>query len=114
MWSLSGARLRYHFQTNVEGTFLMRMWVRLVVAVLCCAAFAAPAAAAPATQGGLPRGMVIALVNTPHLWVADDQGVLHWGGDTRALAGKFVDWGNRWDVELSVLRLFPRGDPWLS
>ena len=25
---------------------------------------------------------------TPHLWFADEHGVLHWGGDTRALAGQ--------------------------
>ena len=37
-------------------------------------------------QSTLGRGAVVALRNTPHIWVADDVGVLHWAGDTRALA----------------------------
>ena len=37
-------------------------------------------------QGVFSHGTVIALQGTPHLWIAGDQGVLHWAGDTRALA----------------------------
>ena len=69
------------------------------------------AAAVPAS---LPPGAVIALAGTPHLWIADDQGVLHWGGDTRALAGKHVNWSDRREVSLDELRTLPIGDPWLS
>ena len=54
------------------------------------------------------------LAGTPHLWIADDQGVLHWGGDTRALSGKHVNWSDRREVSLDELRTLPIGDPWLS
>jgi hypothetical protein len=57
---------------------------------------------------------VIQLVGTPHLFIADELGMLHWGGDTRALAGKVIDWSNHCDVGLDVLRSMSRGDPWLS
>ncbi len=62
----------------------------------------------------LPPGAVVGLAGTPHLWIADESGVLHWGGDTRALAGKHVDWSNRRDVSLAELQNYPIGDPWLS
>ena len=65
-------------------------------------------------QGAFAHGAVVALQGTPHLWVADAQGVLHWGGDTRALAGKHVNWNDRRDVSLAELQTFPIGDPWLS
>jgi hypothetical protein len=67
---------------------------------------AAPAALAP--------GAVVGLAGTPHLWIADDQGMLHWGGDTRALTGKYVNWSDRRDVSLVELQALPIGDPWLS
>ncbi|MBI3971514.1 MAG: hypothetical protein HY332_09515 [Chloroflexi bacterium] len=62
----------------------------------------------------LPHGAVVALSGTPHLWIAGDDGLLHWAGDTRAVAGKFVDWGNRREVTLDELKTLSRGDPWLS
>lgn len=68
-------------------------------------------AAAPKT---LAPGAVVGLAGTPHLWIADSAGVLHWGGDTRALAGKHVNWSDRRDVSLTELQTFPIGDPWLS
>ena len=55
-----------------------------------------------------------ALQGTPHLWIADDRGILHWGGDTRALSGKHVNWNDRRDVSLAELQTYPIGDPWLS
>ena len=68
-------------------------------------------AAAPPT---LAPGAVVGLAGTPHIWIADDQGVLHWGGDTRALTGKHVNWGDRRTVSLAALQALPIGDPWLS
>ena len=68
-------------------------------------------AAAPPT---LAPGAVVGLAGTPHLWIADSAGVLHWGGDTRALAGKHVNWSDRRDVSLTDLQTYPIGDPWLS
>jgi hypothetical protein len=60
------------------------------------------------------EGTPVQLVGTPHLFIADAQGVLHWGGDTRALAGKEILWGNQCTVTLSELTAATRGDPWLS
>ena len=65
-------------------------------------------------QGAFGHGTVVALQGTPHLWIADDRGVLHWGGDTRALSGKHVNWNDRRDVSLAELQTYPIGDPWLS
>ncbi|MCY4114577.1 MAG: hypothetical protein OXG33_11685 [Chloroflexi bacterium] len=59
-------------------------------------------------------GAVVALEGTPHLWIADDQGVLHLGGDTRALSGRHINWNARTEVSLAGLRALPKGDPWLS
>jgi hypothetical protein len=69
--------------------------------------------AAPAEQA-LPAGAVVSLAGTPHLWVADEGGVLHWAGDTRALANRTVAWSDRREVGLDDLRAMQRGDPWLS
>ena len=68
-------------------------------------------AAAPAS---LAPGAVVGLAGTPHLWIADDQVILHWGGDTRALTGRYVNWSDRRDVSLTELQMYPIGDPWLS
>ena len=65
-------------------------------------------------QGAFAHGAVVALQGTPHLWFADEHGVLHWGGDTRALSGKHVNWNDRRDVSLAELQTYPIGDPWLS
>jgi hypothetical protein len=74
---------------------------------------ARPALAAPAAQG-LAAGAVVALAGTPHLFVADERGELHWAGDTRALAGRTVAWNTRQEVSLEQLRGMRRGAPWLS
>ena len=60
------------------------------------------------------RGSVVALKGTPHIWIADEAGVLHWGGDTRALAGKYIAWLDRTEVTIDQLRDYPIGDPWLT
>jgi hypothetical protein len=67
-----------------------------------------------AAQCVLAPGTVVELVGTPHLFIADDQGVLHWGGDTRALAGRTIDWNRRCALDLPTLQAAGRGDPWLS
>ena len=83
----------------------------LVLALTVGTLAALPAAQA---QQSFAHGAVVALQGTPHLWIADAQGTLHWGGDTRALAGKHVNWGDRTEVGLDRLRTLPVGDPWLS
>jgi hypothetical protein len=70
--------------------------------------------AKPAQQFTVTPGMVVGLQGTPHIFVGDDQGVLHWGGDTRGLNGRNVNWANRRDVTLDQLKSMQRGDPWLS
>ncbi len=62
----------------------------------------------------LARGAVISLEDTPHLWFADEAGVLHWGGDTRALAGRYINWNLYAVVSLAELQAFEIGDPWLT
>ena len=62
----------------------------------------------------LTAGAVVALQGTPHLWIADEDETLHWVGDTRALAERQVNWGQRSEVTLSELEDLRRGDPWLS
>ena len=85
-----------------------------LAAALMALVFAAPALSAPAEQQSAPPGAVFALAGTVHLWIADDTGELHWGGDTRALVGRNVNWADRREVTLSQLQSFRRGDPWLS
>lgn len=57
---------------------------------------------------------MVALQGTPHIWIAGEDGALHWGGDTRALQGRAIDWGKRVDVALDQLKSYRIGDPWLS
>ena len=82
--------------------------------VLVIAVFLIGGGAPVQAQGAFAHGAVVALQGTPHLWFADEHGVLHWGGDTRALAGKHIAWSNRVEVSLDQLRTLPVGDPWLS
>ena len=85
----------------------------ILVAAMALAA-ALPALASPVAQLTAPASTVIALQGSPHLWIADDQGVLHWGGDTRALADKSINWADTRTVSLDQLRSYRRGEPWLS
>ena len=81
---------------------------------LALSVFLISVAAPVQAQGTFAHGAVVALQGTPHLWFADEQGVLHWGGDTRALAGKHIAWSNRVEVSIDGLRALPVGDPWLT
>ena len=65
-------------------------------------------------QAAVAPGGVISLRGTPHIWVADNDGVLHWAGDTRALAGRDVKWSTQREVDLGELTQLRRGSPWLS
>ncbi|MCY4436473.1 MAG: hypothetical protein OXE05_03975 [Chloroflexi bacterium] len=91
------------------------LWLlSLSLAVLVSVVVALMALPAIHAQQTFSHGAVVALEGTPHLWIADAQGVLHWGGDTRALAGKHVNWNDRTEVTLAQLRRLAVGDPWLS
>ncbi len=94
---------------RVSGRALLPAF--LLVQVWSAAATPPRAAAQTAPY---PPGAVVALAGTTHLWFADDQGTLHWGGDTRALAGRTVDWGTRVNLTLDQVKGLSRGDPWLS
>lgn len=87
--------------------------IALLALVVSLLAWPSSALAAPSTQT-LSAGAVVALKGTPHIWIFGSDGVLHWGGDTRALAGKTIDWNNRREVGLDELKTMQRGDPWLS
>src|SRR3989442_1100613 len=86
-------------------------WLSIVVIAMSFGWSATPAAAA---QCALTPGSVVQLVGTPHLFIVDGRRILHWGGDTRALAGQIIDWNSWCPVGLTELRAMPRGDPWLS
>lgn len=60
------------------------------------------------------HGSILQLHGTPHLWIADEQGIYHWVGDTRALSGKHALWNSKRFVSIHELVTFPVGDPWLS
>jgi hypothetical protein len=65
--------------------------------------------AAPNTPGA-----VVTVSGAPFLWVADDLGLLHLVGDTRALDGHTVEWSNVNPLTLDQIRAAGRGEPWLS
>ena len=92
---------------NIRAQFLALAVIGVLISTL------APALTVQA-QGVFAHGAVVALQGTPHLWIADQQGVLHWAGDTRALAGRHVRWDSRIEVTLAQLQGLNRGDPWLS
>jgi len=84
--------------------------VAAVVALLALALPSARGDAAPV----LTTGAVIALRGTPHLFIADSNGIVHWAGDTRGLRDRYVDWNTRSEVSVDELKTLLRGDPWLS
>ena len=84
----------------------------LLLAPLVLLLAVALAQAAPSAQ--FAPGAVVGLAGTPHVWVADEAGTLHWAGDTRALAGRPVNWSARINLTLDQLRTLRIGDPWLS
>src|SRR5687767_595362 len=89
-------------------------WIVVFLLVSAVLLTSGPVLAQPPSQGVFAVGAIVALKGTPHLWIADDRGVLHWAGDTRALAGHSVNWGSRVEVSLDQLQGLSRGDPWLS
>jgi hypothetical protein len=97
---------RVHIRT-VRGVKLGIVIVALVAGLLPSAVAAAPAAQ-------LAAGAVVALRGTPHIWIVGSDGLLHWGGDTRALDGKSINWNAKTEVALEQLRGMRIGDPWLS
>ena len=88
---------------NIGVRFIVLVAIGVLISTLV------PARAVQA-QGVFTHGTVVALQATPHLWIADQQGILHWAGDTRALAGKHVRWDSRIEVTLAQLQELRRQD----
>ena len=84
----------------------------LVVGLVLLSALSA--GASPQAQQTAPPNAVFLLAGTPHIWIADDQGALHWAGDTRALSLRTPNWADQRTVTLDQLLSFRRGDPYLS
>lgn len=96
-----------------------RMQTVAVSAVAALSLLTAPASIAAAASDlpapmPLPPGRVVALKNTPNIWIADSEGKLHYAVDLTALQSQFVDWTVRADVELEQLLAQEIGAPWLS
>ena len=83
-------------------------WWRKSLIVLAIAVGAFMALPVAHAQQVFVPGTVVALEGTPHLWIAEDQGVLHWGGDTRALSGRHINWHARTEVSLRDCARCPR------
>lgn len=65
-------------------------------------------------QEVVEAGVAVALAGTPHVWVADGDGVLHWVGDARVLFERGVGGEARHEIGVEQLRAQRRGEPWLS
>jgi hypothetical protein len=95
-----------------KGTGRIAGVVWLIALLLCLVV--APSYRTEVAHAAPAPGTVVALQGTPHLWIVGEDGLLHWAGDTRALAGRTVNWASRFSLALEQLRAQPRGDPWLS
>lgn len=78
----------------------------------------------PSSAGPFKKGTIVSLHRTPHLWVADQEGVLHWIGDMRGFySSEFVklagdgfqaDTSGVRELSLGELGAARRGAPWLT
>ncbi len=109
----AGGRRRRGGGRGPQGALALALLLALA-ALAALAAGRSGVAAAAGPLGPFEQGTVVALRGTPHLWFADEQGLLHWGGDTRALTGREIRWERRTEVTLDELLTLPRGAPWLS
>lgn len=119
----------------MQRELITRAW--LVVPILVVALTRASSLAVPVTEAApvpqavpqmvpqatqltvFPNGTIVSLRGTPHVWFADEAGVLHWMGDTRGLgirviAGYQIDLTGPQVLTLDQLKAARRGDPWLS
>src|SRR5688500_5791701 len=107
----------------VSSSHMHGLWRRGVATAALVLAVALPTSDSVRAQSGggaekdireLGPGAVLALEGTQHLWIVDADGVLHWGGDTRALAGRSIDWAHTVRVSADTLQGARVGEPWLS
>ncbi len=109
-----GALTRGDNMTGKRTPLLILALTSLLVAVGLTPFMPSGSPTPAAAESAFGYGAVVGLQGTPHLWIADEAGVLHWGGDTRALRPRFVDWSARVDVSLDTLKTLTRGDPYLT
>jgi hypothetical protein len=98
---------------------MRRRLSRSLLGLTLAGALLGPAAPALLADGdGAPpapaAGGVLALRQTPHLWVVDAAGAAHLAADPPALAAHAAAGAPRTEVALDDLRRLPRGEPWLS
>ena len=98
---------------QVAGALMSRAGTTSLTGLAVPAPFDAGAPALATNQPPLPHGTLVLVRNTPHFWVADEQGVLHWASGTRALVGRYVRWSDQRAVSAAELEQLPRGEPWL-
>ena len=108
-----GANAAACWQRTVELHTLAGMKFAALVVAAALALMTATASPIDAQQITVNYGGVVRLVGTPHIWVSAG-GQLHWAGDTRALDGHYVNWGESYALSAETIRTFPIGDPWLS
>ena len=105
-----GTNIRTALSTATRTTLNKRDLFKAAVA-----AGAVTIVAKSPVHAAFEQGDIIQLDTTPHIWVSDWQGVLHWAGDTRALQGRYINWSRHFHVWMSYLtRIRTIGDPWLS
>ena len=64
--------------------------------------------------GPFAEGAVVQLKGTPHQWVADSEGTLHWSPDPRTIAAHAASPITSTEVAAEQLVILPRGAPWLE
>ena len=100
----------------MAGLSALRQHLGLLLALALASVTLAGVAALPPPPTA-ERQAVVSLAGSPHLWFTDRAGRLHWGSDTRALAGRWIPWSNRIEISREELCALPAdrlGDPWLS
>ena len=113
---ISSAGVHWHSsrQARRKGAYLMpRLLCVIIPAAALLIALTIPSQT-QAQEPPLEHGTIINLKDTPHLWIVDEHGLLHWASDTRALAGKLLQWNKRIELSREQLRTLPIRDPWLS
>lgn len=91
----------------------MRKSLALLLAAL--AWLGASATISPAHAATLfAPGTVVVIRGTPHLFVSDADGRLHWAADPRAIEGRAVTPARFVVASLEEVMASPRGEPWVT
>jgi hypothetical protein len=85
----------------------------LVVSALLSASAQAAGPAGPFPSVLVP-GEVVTATGTPNLWIADEEGIVHFASDPGALAGHRVDWNAQFALNPVQVPEITAGAPWLT